>query len=98
MKLGAFIAERANDGPSQSPKSSPAIRPEERTATTLVVVRSFMAIFRSGIIRFCHGLILRSNETKMSCRERERAWWQNKYPRLGKASYNDGSRSAPLPG
>jgi len=33
MKLDALIAARAKDGPSQSPKSSPAIRPEQSSAT-----------------------------------------------------------------
>ena len=45
MKLDALIAERANDGPSQSPKSSPAIKPEQRTTTTRMIFRKVMAVF-----------------------------------------------------
>src|SRR5213592_2591146 len=64
MKLEALIAARAKDGPNQSPKSSPAMRPEQRTATT-EAIRFMLYCFESRLLsmstRCDRGLTRRSS-------------------------------------
>src|SRR5438132_2974814 len=72
MKREALMAARAKDGPNQSPKSSPAMRPEKRTATT-ETMRFMPYFFEPRLLLMSRRCDCGSNENKMSDGGRGRA-------------------------